>query len=160
MSMNSRTVSGGSTRRLTSLAILIGLTVTVAACANGTKKVSSSKPAPSSPVASTSAPAAKTSVAPVPAVNLVTVTASASKLAFSSMKFHAGNYTFREQNSAKSNVALTISGPGLPNKPTSATLTPGQTSDLIVPLKKGTYELWSPIGADKAHGLDVHITVS
>lgn len=159
MSLNSRTASGASTRRLTSLAIVAGLTVTVAACGSSAKKASP-KAASKGVVASTPAPAAKTSAAPVPAVNLVTVTASADKLAFSSMKFHAGNYTFREKNAATTKVALTILGPGLLNKPTSATLTPGQTSDLIVPLKKGSYELYSPIGADKAHGLDVHITVT
>jgi hypothetical protein len=159
MSLKTRKVSGTSARRLTSLAIAAGLTVTVAACGSSSKKAAPK--AKSSPVAvSTPAAVVKTSAAPVPAVNLVTVTASADKLAFSSMKFHAGSYTFREKNSAKTNVALTIVGPGLLNKPTSATLTPGQTSDLIVPLKKGNYELYSPIGSDKARGLDVHIVVT
>jgi uncharacterized cupredoxin-like copper-binding protein len=93
-------------------------------------------------------------------VNLVKVTASDTKLELSSTAFHAGSYTFRETNSGKAKHALSIYGPGLTNKPTGATLTPGQTSDLIVPLKKGTYELWSPVGDDKAKGMDVHITVS
>ncbi len=61
-----------------------------------------------------------------------------------------GSYTFSLKNSSKTKQALTISGPGLENKPTSATLTPGQSSDLIVPLKKGKYQLWSPVSATKA----------
>jgi uncharacterized cupredoxin-like copper-binding protein len=39
-------------------------------------------------------------------------------------------------------------------------LTPGQSSDLIVPLKKGSYELWCPIGNHKAMGMDEHLIVS
>jgi hypothetical protein len=93
-------------------------------------------------------------------VNLVKVTATDVKLTLSSAALHAGNYTFRLTNSGKAKHALAIVGPGLTNKPTGATLTPGQTTDLIVPLKKGSYELWSPVGTDKAQGLDVHVTVS
>ncbi len=108
----------------------------------------------------TPARAVKTSAAPVPHVNLVNVTASDAKQQLSSTTFHAGSYTFRETNSGTTKHALTSYGPGLANKPTGATLTHGQTSDLIVPLKKGSYELWSPVGDDKAKGTEVHITVS
>ena len=147
-----------SVRRLTSLAIAAALTVSVAACGSSSHKATPK--AKSSAAVTTPAPAAKTSAPPAPHVNLVKVTASNFKLALSSTALHAGSYTFRETNAGKSKHALTILGPGLTNKPTGATLTPGQTSDLIVPLKKGSYELWSPIGTDKAQGMDVHITVS
>ncbi len=159
MSSKMRKVSGTNARRLTSLAIAAGLSVSVAACGSSAHKAAP-KAKPSSVAPATAAPVAKKSVAPVPHVNLVKVTASNVKLALSSTAFHAGSYTFRETNSGTTKHALSIYGPGLTNKPTGATLTPGQTSDLIVPLQKGTYELWSPIGDDKAKGLDVRITVT
>jgi uncharacterized cupredoxin-like copper-binding protein len=160
MSLNTLKVSGTSVRRLSSLALAAGLTVTVAACGSSSHTASPKAKSVSPAAVSTPAAVAKTSAPPVPHVNLVKVTASNDKLALSSTAFHAGSYTFRETNSGTTKHALTILGPGLTNKPTSATLTPGQTSDLIVPLTKGSYELWSPIGTDKAKGLVAHITVS
>ena len=165
MSLKMRKVTGTNARRLTSLAIAAGLSVSVAACGSSSHNSANSAKAASKPRAlahtvSTPAPVAKTSAAPAPHVNLVKVTASNSKLVLSSTSFHAGAYTFRETNSGTTKHALSIYGPGLTNKPTGATLAPGQTSDLIVPLTKGSYELWSPVGNDKAQGLVVHITVT
>lgn len=159
MSLKTRKVSGTSPRCLTSLAIVAGLTVTVAACGSSSNKAAPK--AKSSPAAvSTPAAVVKTSAAPVPHVNLVKVTATNFKLALSASALKAGNYTFRLTNSGTTKHALAIDGPGLTNKPTGAILTPGQTTDLIVPLKKGSYELWSPVGTDKSQGMDVHVTVS
>ena len=160
MSLESRIVSGASARRLTSIALAAGLTITVAACGSSSKKASSPKAPASAATVAKPVPSAKVSTPPAPKVNRVVVTESDSKLSLSSMTFHAGNYTFSAKNTGKEKHALAIVGPGLANKPTSATLTPGQSSDVIVPLKKGSYELWCPIANHKALGLDVHITVS
>jgi hypothetical protein len=157
MSLNLPT---GTARRLSSLAIVTGLAVSLAACGSSSHKASPKAKASVPAAAATPAKAVKSSAAPAPHVNLVKVTASDAKLELSSTKFAAGNYTFRFTNSGAAKHALAIVGPGLANKPTGATVTPGQSTDLIVPLKKGSYELWSPVGADKAKGLDVHITVS
>lgn len=157
MSLKTLKVSGPHARRLTGLALAAGLTVSVAACGSSSHKAS---PKAKSPAPAVATPAAKKSTAPAPHVNLIKVTASDGKLTLSSTALHAGSYTFRETNSGQAKHALSIYGPGLTNKPTGATLTPGQTSDLIVPLTKGSYELWSPVGDDKAKGMDVHITVT
>lgn len=160
MSLQSRIVSGANVRRLTSIALAAGLTVTVAACGSSGKKAASPKAPASAATVAKPVPTAKATTAPAPKVNRVVVTESDSKISLSATALHAGEWTFSAKNTGKDKHALAIFGPGLANKPTSATLTAGQASDLIVPLKKGTYELWSPIGADKAHGLDVRITVS
>lgn len=102
----------------------------------------------------------KATTAPAPKVNRVVVTETEYKLALSTTTIHPGNYTFTAKNAGKAQHALGIVGPGLLNKPTGATITPGQSTDLIVPLKKGSYELWSPVGGDKAKGMTVRITVS
>jgi uncharacterized cupredoxin-like copper-binding protein len=159
MSSESRTFSGANARRMTSLALAAGLTVTVAACGSSAKKASP-KAASSAATVATPTPVAKVSTAPAPKVNRVVVTETDFKLALSSTSFHAGYYTFSAKNVGHTKHALAIVGPGLANKPTSATLTPGQTSDLIVPLKKGGYELWCPIGNHKAMGMVARITVS
>ncbi len=160
MSLESRIVLGTNARRLTSLALAAGLTVTVAACGSSSKKASSPKAPASAAAVVKPAATAKASTAPAPKVNRVVVTESDFKISLSSTTFHAGNYTFSAKNTGKTKHALSIVGPGLTNKPTSATLNPGQASDLIVPLKKGSYELWCPISNHKALGMDVHITVS
>jgi hypothetical protein len=36
----------------------------------------------------------------------------------------------------------------------------GQSTDLVVPLVKGTYDVWSPVGTDRAQGMHTTIVVS
>jgi hypothetical protein len=160
MTSESRKVAGTNLRRVASLAVVAGLTVSVtAACGSSSKKAATPK-ASSSVAAPASANPLKATAAPAPKVNRVVVSESDAKLSLSSTSFHAGNYTFSAKNTGKAKHALAIYGPGLTNKPTGATITPGQSTDLIVPLKKGSYTLWSPVADDKAKGLEVHITVS
>ena len=160
MGVESRNVSGPTARRVCCIALAAGLTITVAACGSSSKKAATPKASASASAAAKPAPSATVAAAPVPKVNRVTVTESDTALKLSSTKLHTGYYTFSATNTGKAKHALAIVGPGLANKPTSATLTPGQSSDLIVPLKTGSYELWCPIANDKARGMDVHITVS
>jgi uncharacterized cupredoxin-like copper-binding protein len=130
--------------------------VLVAACSSSSK----SKASPSSAAsASAKVAPAKATVAPIPHVNRVIVTETEYKLKLDVTRFKPASYTFTLRNPGKMRHALEINGPGL-IKQTSATISPGQTTDLIVPLVKGTYELWCPVGNHKALGMDLHITVS
>jgi hypothetical protein len=144
-------------RYLVGIGIIAGASVLATGC-GGSSKSASKADKSAAPVA-TVAPTAKTSTVPPPKVNKVDVTETESSLVLSVKMFKAGNYTFSVKNAGKAKSALTISGPGLENKPTSATLSPGQSSDLIVPLKKGTYQLWSPVGDAKSRGAATSITV-
>ena len=92
-------------------------------------------------------------------MNLVKVTATDTKLAFSSTALHAGNYTFRETNSGKAKHALTISAPGLTNKPTGATLTPARPRPHRA-AEEGQLRALVACRRRQGAGLDVHITVS
>ncbi len=38
-------------------------------------------------------------------------------------------------------------------------MTAGQSTDLIVPLVKGTHQVWSPVGGDRAAGMQTSIIV-
>ncbi len=156
MSLGSADISKARARGLAAVCAVAGLSVLAAGCGG------SSKDSKSAPNATTPATQATTSpsAAPLPKVNKVAVNVSDTKLALSSTSFKPGNYTFSLKATGKAEAALTIVGPGLENKPTSATVNPGQSTDLIVPLKKGSYELYSPIGGDKASGKDVRITVN
>jgi uncharacterized cupredoxin-like copper-binding protein len=137
--------------------VAAALSVLLAGCGSSAKSSKSVTPAPKGTTSSAAAKAT-TAVAPAPKFTRVVVTATDSKLEFSVSKYTAGNYTFSLKNAGHEKHALEINGPGLKNQ-TGATVLPGQTTDLVVPLKKGAYELWSPVGNQKALGLDVHITV-
>jgi hypothetical protein len=73
--------------------------------------------------------------------------------------YKAGNYTFSLKNAGKARHAFEMNGPGLKNQ-VGATVAAGQSTDLVVPLVKGTYEVWSPVGTDKAQGMYTTIVVS
>lgn len=150
-------VSGkAGVRRLAAGAMAAGLVVTVAACGSSAKAKAGLPSSSKAPVAAASVKAAK--AVAVPHVNRVIVTESDAHLSLSVSTYKPQSYTFTLKNTGKVKHALTINGPGLV-KQTSAAVAPGQTTDLIVPLVKGTYELYSPLVGQKAKGLDTHISV-
>ncbi len=134
---------------------IAGLSVALTACGGSSKKAEP----PKSAAPTAAAKSAAATVAPEPKFTKVIVTATDFKFAMSVKKYTAGNYTFSLKNSGKAKHALRINGPGL-DKQTSAVVTAGQTTDLVVPLKKGTYTFSSPVGNDKAKGMSGTILVS
>jgi uncharacterized cupredoxin-like copper-binding protein len=143
-------------RRWAAVPMVIGLAVSVSACSGSSKKDAGK---PVTPTAAASKSAAPT-VAPAPKFTRVVVTATDFKLALSKQAgYKAGNYTFSLKNSGRAKHSFLLNGPGLKMQ-TSAVVTAGQTTDLIVPMKKGTYQWWSAVAGDKAKGMNGSIVVS
>jgi uncharacterized cupredoxin-like copper-binding protein len=138
---------------------VVALSMTMAAC-GGSSKSGASASASAQPGKVTASKTAAASIAPAPKFTKVAVTATDFKFALSKTTgYTPGNYTFSLKNDGKSKHAFEMNGPGLKNQ-AGATVSAGQSTDLIVPLVKGTYEVWSPVGADKAQGMYTTIVVS
>jgi uncharacterized cupredoxin-like copper-binding protein len=88
----------------------------------------------------------------------VTVQLTEYHLALSSKTFKAGDYTFVAKNAGHIVHSLEIEGQGsemrLPHG-----LQPGQSAQLKVMLKKGSYELYCPVDGHKDMGMKTEITV-
>ncbi|MEV6316191.1 plastocyanin/azurin family copper-binding protein [Streptomyces sp. NPDC051776] len=78
-------------------------------------------------------------------------------LALSKKTFTAGDYTFVAKNSGTHEHALEVEGPGGEQK--TKTLMPGQTADLNMTLKKGTYKVYCPVDSHADLGMRTQITV-
>jgi hypothetical protein len=79
-------------------------------------------------------------------------------IALSSTTLTPGTYTFVATNSGQVVHALEITGPGLHNA-TTADLQPGQSADLTVALKAGTYDVFCPVPGHKALGMNLDLKV-
>jgi uncharacterized cupredoxin-like copper-binding protein len=79
-------------------------------------------------------------------------------IALSKSTFKPGKYTFVAQNKGKTTHALMINGPGIKMAMTKD-LSPGQSANLTVTLKKGAYDIDCPVPGHKALGMNVNITV-
>jgi uncharacterized cupredoxin-like copper-binding protein len=69
-----------------------------------------------------------------------------------------GTYTFDVTNNGPSSHNLTVEGPGVEDQATP-TFPSGQTKQLTVTLKNGSYELYCSVPGHKQAGMDTHITV-
>jgi uncharacterized cupredoxin-like copper-binding protein len=148
--------------RIASCAAVAALALGLAACGSSSKSAAKTpKGAPSSNThAAASAPAKAATKAPAgPKVTHVLVTDTDTKMTLSVAHYAPGNYNFSLKNAGHAKHALTINGPGLKAQ-TGATVAAGQSTDLIVPLVKGTYQVYSPVGGDRAGGMRTSITVS
>lgn len=88
----------------------------------------------------------------------VTVVETEYHLAFSSLTFTAGEYTFTAENKGQIVHALAVTGPGV--SATTPDLNPGETANLVVTLKAGSYDVFCPIPGHKALGMNQEITVT
>ena len=79
-------------------------------------------------------------------------------IALSKSSFKPGKYTFVAQNKGKTTHALMINGPGV-NMAMTKNLAPGQSANLTVTLKKGTYDIDCPVPGHKALGMNVNVAV-
>jgi plastocyanin len=69
----------------------------------------------------------------------------------------AGTYTFRAVNDGSIDHALEIEGNGVEEE--TETIGPGESAELTVELKAGTYELYCPIGSHKDQGMAGKVVV-
>jgi plastocyanin len=69
-----------------------------------------------------------------------------------------GTYTFHVSNKGPSDHNLTINGPGVSNQATP-TFPQGQTQNLTVTLKNGTYAFYCSVPGHKELGMDVSVKV-
>ncbi|MEU6551726.1 cupredoxin domain-containing protein [Streptomyces sp. NPDC046915] len=88
----------------------------------------------------------------------VTVRLTEYKLTLSSKTFKAGDHTFVAENGGHTVHSLEIEGPGGETR-LSHDLEPGQSAQLRVMLKKGSYELYCPVDGHKGLGMKADITV-
>lgn len=95
---------------------------------------------------------------PSPAGTVVTAVETEFAIELSESSFSPGRYTFKVQNQGALPHDLTIQGPGVDQQAT-ATLQAGQSGDLPVTLREGTYELWCSIDGHRGQGMEVTIQV-
>lgn len=130
------------------------LAAVLTACGNsgygssGTGATSSASPSPSSSPSASGKPMGTT----------VTVQMTEYKLTLSSKTFKSGDYTFVAENKGHIAHSLEVEGPGgdarLPHD-----VGPGQSAQLRVTLKNGSYELYCPVDGHKDLGMKTDITV-
>ena len=68
-----------------------------------------------------------------------------------------GTYVFRAVNSGDTVHALEVEGEGIEEE--TEEIEPGQSAELKVKLKAGTYELYCPVGRHKEEGMEGKLTV-
>jgi uncharacterized cupredoxin-like copper-binding protein len=107
--------------------------------------------------ASTVAPTAPATVAA--SGTSIPVTESEFTIELPSTTLAAGTYNFVVSNTGQTTHALTIDGPGVPQK-TTGDIAPGSTASLTVDLVAGTYRLSCPIDSHASKGMDVNVTVA
>jgi uncharacterized cupredoxin-like copper-binding protein len=107
-------------------------------------------------------PAARPStIAPGPAGKhavIVPVSETEFKIALPRTSFKAGTYTFVVKNNGRAPHALRVRGPGV--AAVTRTLSPGQSANLTVTLRRGRYQLDCPVDNHAALGMRLEITVA
>jgi uncharacterized cupredoxin-like copper-binding protein len=68
-----------------------------------------------------------------------------------------GTYVFKAVNSGETAHALEVEGQGIEEE--TEEIQPGQSAELKVELKAGTYELYCPVGGHKEEGMEGKLTV-
>ncbi|WP_051795199.1 cupredoxin domain-containing protein [Streptomyces sp. NRRL S-87] len=110
-----------------------------------------------SPAAGTSSTQEQTPPSPAKAVTVVDVAMTDFHLKLSKTDLTAGRYTFRAANDGHHPHALEIEGPGGEHR--TPTLQPGQSADLTVTLKAGSYEMYCPVDGHRALGMETDLHV-
>lgn len=101
-----------------------------------------------------------TAAAPAGASKATTVKAVETDfhIALSKTSFSPGTYVFVAQNKGHTTHALEITGPGLKHA-ISKDISPGQSTQLRVTLKKGNYDVFCPVPGHKMLGMNVNLVV-
>ncbi|SPF02722.1 cupredoxin domain-containing protein [Streptomyces sp. MA5143a] len=79
------------------------------------------------------------------------------KMRLSAKTLKAGAYTFVVKNDGHHDHAMEIEGSGTEQK--TRTLAPGESANLTVSLKDGTYEVYCPVDGHKDLGMKTELTV-
>jgi uncharacterized cupredoxin-like copper-binding protein len=82
------------------------------------------------------------------------------QIVLSQARFTPGTYTFDVENHGQLTHSLEVIGPGTGRRVLSKNIAPGQSADLTVRLRAGTYELICPIDHHARRGMSVTIRVS
>lgn len=100
-----------------------------------------------------------TSVAPGSSGTTLTATETEYRIALSSPTASAGQVTISVKNAGQVTHNLVVNGPGVQDQKT-VLLSPGQTAQLVVTLKAGTYDVYCGIPGHKQAGMDAKLSVS
>ncbi|MGP4044761.1 cupredoxin domain-containing protein [Streptomyces sp. 2A115] len=79
------------------------------------------------------------------------------KMELSKTTLKAGDYTFVAKNDGQHDHALEIEGSGTEEE--TRTLEPGESANLTITLKDGTYEVYCPVDGHKDMGMKTELTV-
>lgn len=93
------------------------------------------------------------------AATRITATESEFRIHLSRSTVKAGSYTFVAHNAGTVVHALTVDGPGVEDRSTSA-VAPGATKSLTVKLRKGRYTIYCPVGDHRSEGMVTTLRVS
>jgi plastocyanin len=159
--MNPGTRRLGNRRRTLLLwgAGLAALTLGAAACGGSTSHAGGSNGGSSTSSASGGGSPSSASGGTSPgSATVVTVGETEFKLSLSTGSFSPGRYVFKGVNNGRIAHSLEITGPGVDHAVTRP-LQPGQSADLDVTLRAGSYDLFCPIDSHKSLGMNAEITV-
>ena len=131
------------------------LTLGAAACGDDDDEDGGGQATAPAPTATTPTPTATT-----PAEGRAPVAISATEFKFtpSNVDAKAGRVTFRLRNDGGAPHALEIEGQGVEEE--TKTINGGETDELTVDLKPGTYEMYCPVGNHRQMGMEGELTVS
>jgi uncharacterized cupredoxin-like copper-binding protein len=135
------------------LAMVLGLTIAGFAVSCG-----GSSAAPPASNSASSPSAANSSASQAAGGNTVTADENEFKIKLSRTSFTAGTYTFVVKNTGAVSHALEVKGEGIDVK--TDTLEGGQSKDLTVTLKSGSYDVFCPVDGHKGLGMNVEIHVT
>ena len=117
---------------------------------------SSSSPATSSPAQPTGS--SRSAASARPSGTAVTASETEYKITLSRTSFTAGTYTFVVKDTGAVSHALEIKGQGIDAG--TEILQPGQSRNLTVTLKPGTYDVFCPVDGHKGLGMNLTIHVT
>jgi uncharacterized cupredoxin-like copper-binding protein len=97
--------------------------------------------------------------APGPALETVSISETEFKLDPATVTLdEAGRYTFKAVNDGEVDHALEVEGEGVEEE--TETIGPGESAEVTVELKAGTYELYCPVGNHKDEGMEGSVSVA